>query len=376
MRGIRCGPPWLSILIGATTTGCLGDSPSAEAPTLQFERLVSISPAAKPFGQIADIELGDDGTLYVLDAQHASVRLFDQQGTEISEFGGRGRGPGEFERPAKLLWRPNGELWVLDPGAGRFSSYDATGELLETYPLPDVGIVFPFAVAFESATTLRAVGLSSPDLTNLTAAWAETSLEGEEWTPADTRNLPFVRWPETFTLESDGMVMVLPVPFSGEPQFEFDETGRLWYATTASPVVHLWSSDSGLASFIEIDVPAEPVTPQHLEEALANPDFDELKSLGDAAVNRFSDLVPQERPPIAGFFFDEQGEIWVAHGSELGEGTRSHRVSIFDREGTLVGTAELELTVAPRPRVRGGVLATVVRDQLGVESIQPHRVGR
>lgn len=377
MRGLRpdFSRGWLLVLIGSAAAGCEGDPSPPEVSGVALDLLVSISPEAVPFGRIADIELGEDGSLYVLDAQSRSVRVFDQDGVETGEFGEQGRGPGEFERPARLLWRPNGELWVLDPGNARLSSFDPTGRPLETYPFPETGILFPFAVGFDSPDTLRWVGLSSPDLNNLAAAWAETVLEGGGWSPQDTRDLPFVRWSETFTLESDGRVMVLPVPFSGEPQFEFDDAGRLWYATTASPSVHQWSPATGLESAIEVDAPALPVTPEDVAEALTDPGLEELRSLGEEAANRFSDMIPQTRPPIAGFFFGEQGQVWIVHGSELGAATRAHEVSIVAAEGASLGTAQVELTVVPRPRVRGGVLATVTRDELGVESVRMYRVG-
>ena len=66
--------------------------------------------------------------------------------------------------------------------------------------------------------------------------------------------------------------------------------------------------------------------------------------------------------------------MWIVLGSELGEGTRPHQVSIVGAEGALVHTAMLECTVVPCPRVRDRVLATVVRDELGVESVQLYRV--
>lgn len=366
----------LLLLVGSITAGCSDAPTPAETPALTLTPLASISPESVPFGRIVDIELGADGSLYVLDGFRRSVRVFDQNGLETGEFGTRGRGPGELEQPARLLWRPGGELWVLDPANARFTAFDASGDLLETYPVPNTGIVFPFAVGFASPTTLRAVGLASPDLSNLAAAWAEAELEGTEWVNRDSRDLPFVEWPETFTLESSEMVMVLPVPFSGEPQFEFDDSGSLWYATTAAPSVSSWSPAGGMTPTIVVDAPATAPTADEIETALADPDFDELRSLGEENVNRFSDMIPQTKPPIAGFFFGEEGQVWVVHGMELGQATRRHRLSIFDAERALVGTTELELTIVPRPRIRGGVLATVTRDDFGIESVQLHRVGR
>lgn len=377
MKGRRwdVGRVWPMMVIGTVLAACEEDSPPVEAPELELTPLVLVSPDGIPFGRIADIELGADGSLYVLDAQRRTVRVFDQQGIETGEFGGAGGGPGEFGRPVRLLWRPGGELWVLDLGNARLASFDSTGELIETHPLPDVGLAFPLAVGFASPDTLRWVGLSSPDLSNMAAAWAETTLEGGSWVSKNPEDLPFVQWPELFTLDSNGMVMVLPVPFSGEPQFEFDHAGRFWYATTASPTVSAWSPGAGLSSEIEVDASVTAVTPEDVEEALAEPDLDELRALGDETLNRFSGMIPGTMPPLAGFFFGEGDQVWVVHGSEPGQRTRPHVISMFDAERRLVGTTQLEVTVVPLPRVRGGVVATVVRDELGVESVRLYRIG-
>lgn len=59
--------------------------------------------------------------MFVLDALSRTIRVSDQDGAELREFGARGQGPGEFEQPGKLLWGPKGNLWILDLRNGRFT---------------------------------------------------------------------------------------------------------------------------------------------------------------------------------------------------------------------------------------------------------------
>ncbi len=62
------------------------------------------------FGSIADLEIGADGSVFVLDGLKAVVQVFDRDGTHLRTIGRRGRGPGELEGPTGLTWGPDGRL--------------------------------------------------------------------------------------------------------------------------------------------------------------------------------------------------------------------------------------------------------------------------
>lgn len=69
------------------------------------------------FGRIADVEIDDDGRVYVLDRQFREVRIFDFSGQFVDAFGQPGAGPNEFRDPTGLELLDNGRVAVADRGA-------------------------------------------------------------------------------------------------------------------------------------------------------------------------------------------------------------------------------------------------------------------
>ena len=83
-------------VVGMLATGCGSDASemSTDLPEWSLSPVVLVQPEQVPFGRVADLEVGDDGSVFVLDALSRTIRVFDQAGSEVREFGGRGQGPG------------------------------------------------------------------------------------------------------------------------------------------------------------------------------------------------------------------------------------------------------------------------------------------
>lgn len=357
------------------------DEPLAEAPEWTLTRVATIQPGAmtdgEPFGRIADLEIGDDGSVFVLDGLNRTIRVFDQEGGEIRAFGQRGRGPGELEQPVRLLRGPGGNLWVLDLGNGRLTVFSPGGDLLATYTPSDLPISFPLAVGFAGQDTLRWVGVTSPDPARAAAAWVETTIENEHILPIRQGDLPFVEWPLLFEHSTSDISLVLPVPFSGEPLFAFGPAGRLWYAYSAEPQVHRWATSGDFDLTVGRDPRPTMVSAADRDEALARPDFDEVRSnLGPAGIAEISGLMPDLRPFYAGLFLDDAGALWVMHadGDPRTEGGRT--IDVYDPVGEWIATVRAAVAASPTPRVRNGHLAGVIRDELGVESVVVESIDR
>jgi eukaryotic-like serine/threonine-protein kinase len=64
----------------------------------------------------ASIDVGPDGTVYVLDSETHKVQRFDADGGFLMAFGGRGAGQGAFSDPRAITVGPDGRVYVLDYG--------------------------------------------------------------------------------------------------------------------------------------------------------------------------------------------------------------------------------------------------------------------
>jgi len=67
------------------------------------------------FGLIADVDIGSNGDIFVLDARYNDVRVYNTKGDFIQSFGGAGQGPTEFiEAQALSIANDTGLIYVAD----------------------------------------------------------------------------------------------------------------------------------------------------------------------------------------------------------------------------------------------------------------------
>ena len=255
--------------------------------------------------------------------------------------------------------------------------FSPDGELQGTHRPVDLPLVYPFAFGFSGPTTLRWVGITSPDPANPAAAWVETEIAESSFSLVDQVALPFVEWPRLFEHRDDETTLVLPVPYSGEPLFGFDPQGRLWYNYSGETSLSRWSTPGEAPLSFGADLVPTPVTASDVEEALAREALAEVRDrLGEAGVSEMTSLIPDTKPYYAAFFFDDEGSLWVMH-SEVGVSDPEVRtVDVYDMDGAPRAVTSRALAAVPTPRVRNGILAGVVRDDLGVESVAVLQVVR
>lgn len=367
---------WIACMLAA---GCGSDArqTSTSVPEWFLQPLVLVQPEQAPFGRISDVQLGEDGSLFILDGLSRTIRVFNPDGVAVREFGGRGQGPGEFEQPGKLLWGPDGNLWVLDLRDGRLTVFSPDGELQGTYRPVNLPLLYPFALGFSAPTTLRWVGITSPDPANPAAAWVETEVTEGAVSLVDQIALPFVEWPRLFEHRDAETSLVLPVPFSGEPLFAFDPQGGLWYNFSGEASLLRLSTSGDIELTVGVDIEPAPVTTADQAEAMADEALAEVRNrLGEVGVSDMKSRIPDNKPYFATFFFDDEGSLWVMHAEVATSDPGERSVDIYHSDGTPRAVTSMALVPAPTPRVRNGLLAGVVRDHLGVESVAVLQVVR
>ena len=88
------------------------------------------------FGVIAQIRIGPDGNLYVLDGQLAEVKVYDANGQWLNSIGREGEGPGEFRRPNDMFFLPDGNLGIMQSVPGKIVKLTTEGDPAGDVTLP------------------------------------------------------------------------------------------------------------------------------------------------------------------------------------------------------------------------------------------------
>lgn len=78
------------------------------------------------FNQVYAIDIGSDGSLYVLEYSAGEIRVFSEAGEYVRTIGRRGDGPGELRRPGALGVRED-TLWVHDGDAQKVELFTTDG---------------------------------------------------------------------------------------------------------------------------------------------------------------------------------------------------------------------------------------------------------
>ena len=61
---------------------------------------------------ISDVEVDDEGNIYVSDYRECHIQKYDKDGNYLQTIGRKGEGPGEFQRPGRMYFDQEGRLYV------------------------------------------------------------------------------------------------------------------------------------------------------------------------------------------------------------------------------------------------------------------------
>lgn len=135
--------------------------PTHEGEILTLQEELSIGhdngKAEYLFSRVNDIDVDDEGRIYIIDDSDSNIRVFDNNGGFLRTIGRKGQGPGEFERPVYVQIIANNELYVVDY-SGRAVYFSPEGDYIsqETLPRP----IFP--VKRDSRGNLVGIEFAAP----------------------------------------------------------------------------------------------------------------------------------------------------------------------------------------------------------------------
>jgi hypothetical protein len=88
------------------------------------------------FGEVNEIAVARDGSIYMFDRQVPALRKYDVNGKFVKTFGRKGQGPGEYTSGGGLGVLPDGRVLLWDTGNWRINVYSPAGDVLTTWSTP------------------------------------------------------------------------------------------------------------------------------------------------------------------------------------------------------------------------------------------------
>lgn len=119
----------------ASAGGAASQEGDVAETTIESPPEVLVAMDSDLIGQVSGIELGEDGRIYIADAQAHVVHILDASGDVEATVGREGQGPGEFLGPSALRLHAD-SLLVVDTGNQRIQRFTPDGDVLDSRPLP------------------------------------------------------------------------------------------------------------------------------------------------------------------------------------------------------------------------------------------------
>lgn len=101
---------------------------------------VDMAPEEAMLGDVAYVDVDDEGTVYVLDRQSSRLVAFGPGGEVLWRTGSEGEGPGELQQPRGMALDGAGSLFVANQSGSALDQFDLQGEFLARYRVVEAGI--------------------------------------------------------------------------------------------------------------------------------------------------------------------------------------------------------------------------------------------
>ena len=314
--------------------------------TLVEELSIGVADGAEEyvFGEIADVALGKDGSLYVFDGQVPVVRHYDASGKFLRNIGRAGSGPGEYRSASGIATMPDGRLLVWDTGNWRINVYSAKGDVLTQWTTPS-GMSGGGTAQYSRAIFVDSSGMvitrkALHDFRNLSqrTLWLRFRPDG---TPADTIREPVAAVLGMVSARAGNVSTSAPVPFAPIRLVAMSPLGYLVAGYPNRYAFEIHQPGSAVVS-VRRDVKPEPVS--RSERAEGRRKLEERMRQTDPAWSWNGPDIPETRPLYHGLVTGLDGRIWISltpdqgpkigglsGTSSVGQGAPRSRVPAADR---------------------------------------------
>jgi hypothetical protein len=258
--------------------------------------------------------LTPDGGIVVADTSARVVRGFTREGTATFMVGGRGIGPGQFERIAGIAVSPD-TVFVFDDGLWRITAFDLTGVLIFTRRVQSrPPSVLPARVARSADGTWLLLDQQAPDIRAMT-----TGAVGPQravarlvrWSTEQSVWLPVGEWPGTeLYLAEDSADVSSPqaMPFARGPLWAVDRTGGFWMAQNDVWAASHHASNGDTVARVAYAGEGARITDEERRDRVR--EYERLPGADADARERVA--IPPSWPALHALLTSHSGELWVA----------------------------------------------------------------
>lgn len=288
--------------------------------TLVEELSIGVADGAEEyiFGEIADVALGKDGSLFVFDRQVPVVRHYDASGKFLRSFGRAGSGPGEYRSASGIATMPDGRLLVWDTGNWRINAYSANGDVLTQWTTPS-GMSGGGTAQYSRAIFVDTSGMVTTrkaihDFRNFSQRtfWLRFRPDG---TPADTLHEPPATVLALVSARAGKVSTSAPVPFAPTRLVAISPLGYLVAGYPNRYAFEIHQPGRAVVS-VRRDVKPEPVS--RAERAEGRKSIEERMRQTDPNWTWNGPDVPDTKPLYHGLQIGLDGRIWISLTPETG----------------------------------------------------------
>ncbi len=263
-------------------------------------------------GQVSDLALGRDGSLFVFDGQVPVVRHYDATGKFLRRIGRSGAGPGEYRSVSGLATLADGRLLIWDTGNWRVNVYAPSGDFSTQWTTPS-GMSgggtaqYSRAVMVDSAgrVVMRKEVFDFQRMGRNSTIWLRYRPDG---TFIDTVHAPAGPRAEPLVARSGNVSTSLGVPFMPIRVATMSPAGNLIAGYPNRYAFEIHQAD-GRAVSVRRDVRAEPVSRSERSEARRT--VEERMRQTDPNWSWSGPDIPDHKPHYYGLVAGLDGRIWV-----------------------------------------------------------------
>jgi hypothetical protein len=356
------------------------------------------------FGNVADIALGKDGAIYVLDRSIGGIRMYDANGKYLRTIGRRGQGPGEIMSPSGITTLKDGRLLLWETGLWRVNVYSATGDVLTHWSFATSASGTAMMSRGIFADTADGVYIAKNSLAppnsgsrpRFSRIWLR--LRGSDGAILDTVREPtWPREPRLLDATNGNMFKSVGLPFDPVPLWRFSPFG---YIVSGFPDRYAFELRTRAGSVTSVRRDVQPT-------AVSSAERDSARRAAETSLRETQPTwswgsidIPRTKPLYQDLLVGLDGRVWIARVAEVaprigninspagvGRGAppprrdtpaqsikrRAALYDVFEPSGAFIGAVEVPPGVSTVLR-RGDYVWGVAYDEDDVAFVRRYRI--